>query len=368
MAPDGSILNGSLRALWLFDIAEELDLRVLHQILGTTPSKREPAFRHPVPEYVRYERPPVVAALGPCGQYRDETLEGRIRYFDYGVASIELRMNFQAGWQELIRLANGWVVSPDLEAQAQAIVREHVTRLHSALRKPNERWIAEDYYVIHMNPLVLHDGNPVTAEELIRECGVAIAQLVRGEDLPLSSGERQEVLQASMSYYPADLLVVGWVAALIYDTPDGAAPTIDLLEYANTQLLEFRYYDEMLTGVLADVYKLLEKRRGVWGQWRLARRAQGLNTVRLDYQELIERTDTAIKFLSDMFYARAYRLAAARIGVNDYRNLVTDKLTTTRDLYESMVNEFHQSRAFLLELMVVIILVIEIVMAFRGKG
>ena len=343
-------------------------MQIVRQILGATPGKREPAFRHPAPEYVRYERPPVVAALGPCGRYGGETLECRIRYFDYGVASVELRMNFEAGWEQLIRLANGWVMSPDLEAQAQAILRDHVTRLHSALRKPNERWIAEDYYVIHVNPLVLQDGSTVAAEDLMRQCGVAIAQLVRGEDLPLSPAERQEVLQASMSYYPADLLVVGWVSALIYDTADAAAPTIDLLEYANTQLLEFRYYDEMLTRVLADVYKLLERRRGVWGQWKLARQAQGLNTIRLDYQELIERTETAIKFLSDMFYARAYRLAAARIGVNDYRNLVTDKLTTTRDLYESMVNEFHQSRAFLLELMVVIILVIEIVMAFRGKG
>jgi precorrin-6B methylase 1 len=69
-----------------------------------------------------------------------------------------------------------------------------------------------------------------------------------------------------------------------------------------------------------------------------------------------------------MFYARAYRLAAARIGVNDYRVLVTEKLTTARELYDSMVNEFHQSRAFVLELMVVVILLIEIVMLFRGKG
>ena len=41
-------------------------------------------------------------------------------------------------------------------------------------------------------------------------------------------------------------------------------------------------------------------------------------------------------------------IAAARIGVGDYRNLVTDKLSTARDLYESMVNEFHQQRAFFL--------------------
>jgi uncharacterized Rmd1/YagE family protein len=68
-----------------------------------------------------------------------------------------------------------------------------------------------------------------------------------------------------------------------------------------------------------------------------------------------------------MFYARVYRLAGTRIGVSDYRNLVTDKLNTARDLYDAMVNEFHQARAFFLELMVVLILVIEIVFLFRGE-
>ena len=167
-----------------------------------------------------------------------------------------------------------------------------------------------------------------------------------------------------MSYYPGDLLVVGWVAAFIYESRTAAGPTIDLLEYANTQLLEFRYYDDVLTDVLADVYKRLEPRHTMLARWRLAREAQTLNTIRLDFQELVERTDNAIKFLSDMFYARMYRLAAARIGVSDYRNLVNEKLTTARDLYESMVNEFHQGRSFFLEVMVVLILIIEIVFLF----
>ena len=69
-----------------------------------------------------------------------------------------------------------------------------------------------------------------------------------------------------------------------------------------------------------------------------------------------------------MFYARAYRLASVRIGVGDYRNLVTEKLSTARDLYESMINEFHQARTFFLEVMVVIILMIEIAFLFRGKS
>jgi hypothetical protein len=68
-----------------------------------------------------------------------------------------------------------------------------------------------------------------------------------------------------------------------------------------------------------------------------------------------------------MFYARAYKMAAKRVGVTDYRNLVEEKLRTAGELYQFMVNEFHQARAFILELMVVAILVIELVHLFRGN-
>ena len=43
------------------------------------------------------------------------------------------------------------------------------------------------------------------------------------------------------------------------------------------------------------------------------------------------------------------------------------KLDTAEDLYEFMVEQFHQGRAFVLELMVVIILIIDLVFLFRGK-
>ena len=62
---DDELLRGSLRALLLIDIAEEIDLALLRNLLGTGPSKREPAFRHPAPEYVRFEQRPVVEDLSP---------------------------------------------------------------------------------------------------------------------------------------------------------------------------------------------------------------------------------------------------------------------------------------------------------------
>jgi len=62
-----------------------------------------------------------------------------------------------------------------------------------------------------------------------------------------------------------------------------------------------------------------------------------------------------------------YRLAAQKVGVPDYKDLVTRKIHTAEELYRFMVDQFNQSRAFILELTVVIILVIELVYLFKGK-
>ena len=142
---------------------------------------------------------------------------------------------------------------------------------------------------------------------------------------------------------------------------------MQILEYANSQLLEFRHYDELLTRELAGVYRSLKQRGGFWRRWRMRSEASRLRSLTVEVTELVERADTAIKFVSDMFSARLYRLAATKVGVPEYKNLVNEKLRTAEGLYRALIDEFHQSRGFVLELMVVIILVIELVYLFRGK-
>ncbi len=165
-----------------------------------------------------------------------------------------------------------------------------------------------------------------------------------------------------------DLIVAGHAAALVYDDqPESAAQALRLLAYANTQLLEYRFYDELLTPVLADVYRRSARKRSVFAYMNSGKEAARLNALRLEVMELSERTDTAIKFLSDMYWARVYKLAAARIGVPDYRNLVEQKLQAAGELYRFMIDTSHQGTAFVLETVVVIILIIDLVVLFAGK-
>ena len=357
-------LRGSVLVLIQFDVCEEIRLDELRKVFGARTV--DATFKHQAPGYVRYQRPPVEETLEPLVLETGERLAGEIKYYDYGVVSLVFELPFSGDWDKLTELSCRWTSDPNFEALASRVVKQKLERAAPALVKPYpaSEWLQEDYFIFHVREI---DGAP-SANDLLAAHGDRIAQVVRGETQMLSDGERQEILQSRISYYPNDLAVIGWNAAFIYDDPAGAETAIQLLQYANSQLLEFRHYDELLTKELEDVYDFLEKGgTGLWSRWRTARAASKLHTVLLDVNELTERADNAIKFLSDMFSARLYKLAASKVGVPDYKDLVQEKLKTAEDLYRFMVDQFNQSRAFVLELMVVVILVVELIYFFRGK-
>ena len=355
-------VHGSVLVLIQFDVCEEIRLDQLRQIFGAR-TLEQPTLKHPAPGYVRYQRPPVVEPIEPLVLESGEQLQGQIKYYDYGVLSVVFELPFSGDWDTLVLLGSRWVSEVDFERHAARIARQKLERAAPALVKPYPDWLSEDYFIFKVREIT---GSP-SAAELCASQGARIAQIVRGETAQLSDGERNEILQSRISYYPNDLAVIGWNAAFLYDTDAGAETAIQLLEYANSQLLEFRHYDELLTRELERVYDSFDKGTGMLSRWRLGRAATKLHTVLLDVTELTEHADNAIKFLSDMFSARLYKLAAAKVGVPDYKDLVTQKLQTAEDLYRFMMDQFNQSRAFVLELMVVIILIIELIYFFRGK-
>ena len=317
-------------------------------------------LKHAAAEQLFFERPPVVEEAQLTG---DAKAQVRVKYYDYGVVSILFEFPFTGEWSDLISLSSKWISGTDLPSRAEQIAKEKVARIKLALIKPYDNWLSEDYFIFFMREI---QGSPPAAH-LLGSCRQQIAQVVRGENAPLSDDELREILQSAMSYYPNDLAVLGWNAAFVYDSAAGSETALQLLEYANSQLLEFRHYDDLLTRELAVVYDSLERKPTLLNSWRLPGEASRLQTVLLDVTELTERADNAIKFLSDMFSARLYRLAASKIGVPDYKSLAQQKLRTAEDLYRFLVDQFHQSRTFVLESLVVVILLIELVYVFHGK-
>ncbi len=354
-------LQGRIALLVLYDVSDEIRLEELQHLIGGKPLA--PTFKHPAPEYVRFERPPVIEPLDPISLPTGEHFTASVQYYDYGVVSVLLHYQFSGNWRQLEALAGNWISGNVFDDLSRKIVERKVEAIAPAMDKRYDHLLSEDYCIVH-----LHTIPDVTdAAALLQKHGADISQIVRGETSPLSESERNEILQAHMSYYPNDLVVIGWNAAFLYDTEAGAETTVRLLEYANSQLLQFRHYDDLLTRELRDVYRFLERKRGLIAGWRMRPAATRLHTVMLDVTELTEHTNNALKFVGDMFSARLYKLGAARIGVNDYQVLVQEKLHTADDLYDFMIEQFHQARGFVLEFIVVLILIIELFFLFQGQ-
>ena len=100
MAAIPSVSPAHSGLLFLYDVCEEIRLDDLRAILGVQPAGREPSFRQPTPEYVRFQKPPVIEYLEPLVLESGERLQRQLHYYEYGVVSIELQLPFEFDWQE----------------------------------------------------------------------------------------------------------------------------------------------------------------------------------------------------------------------------------------------------------------------------
>jgi hypothetical protein len=362
-------LRGSFRILLLYDVAEAIDLAKLGQMLGARAGPAKGAFPRRTPDYVRFERPPLVEPIECITTSTGEKAHCAMKYYAFGVVAVQNDVAFEGTWESLVAQATRWMEPYDLEPHSRELARQSLERIAAAVINPTKDWLQEEYLVINVQQIEDTGGERhPTAAELLSIHGPQIAQMIRGELAPLAPGTTEKLLEGHMSYYPTDLVVPGSSAAFVYDRSDDAAATSQVLEYAKVQLLEFRYYDALMTKLLSEIYAALERKRNfLFDRWSVPRDAQRFNTIRLDVMELTERVDNAIKFVSDIYYARLYELASARIGVPEYRNLVDEKLRTAGELYDSMIDQFHDSRSFVLEVAVAILAVLDVVLLFAGK-
>jgi hypothetical protein len=226
------------------------------------------------------------------------------------------------------------------------------------------QFLTEDYAVFVVTGL----EHPSTTEALVRDRGAEIAQLLRGETKALSPEERDQVLRHRISYLEDDLVVPTWNAALVRDTDAGAQASVELLEFANSQLLEFRYYDDLLDTELAGLYGELQKPRpvGLLRARRYTRAAHHAHALLIDLHELTDRAENAIKLVGDVYAARLFDLAASRLGLERWKASVQEKLHTMERINRFAVEQASISRGELLELTIVLLIVLEVVLFVLG--
>ena len=221
-----------------FDWGDELDLDRARTLvpaeLLALPRRRR------TPPSIAYRPPPLRLALGPTPfdwpELGPTPMQAGVTIFDFAGVSLAFHVPFRLEPDRLLRLA-GWLAEPaPLIKTARAALDALYQKLLPAIQHAQWREdFSEEYFVFQLPPglhATLAAGSNGPSSEWL-------AGLVRLETGRLSAEEVVEATRLHLSYSPEDLFIPDWAAAALFDRD--CDETLQAIEFANLQLLEYRY-------------------------------------------------------------------------------------------------------------------------------
>lgn len=359
-----SISRGRILIYRLFDVALEIDLAKTEERVKAG-TRRFKLSRYGYTKAIEFTNPPVALELAPfsSGYFGSETRVNVLaKAFDFGVLSIAFDIAIPQGTplSELERVVRELDSDESVDRKAREYVDGLMESLGPALIGPEiKEDFLEDYAVIYLEEL----GDGIKAREFLERYDPS--RLLLYEARELSRSTSAEALRHSFSYYPEDLIIVHVDNALIID-PSGSFDLPDILEFANAQIFELRYYDKVIDKELKWIYSRISGSRrasffGLRQYEKLARRIMGTVT---DITGVTERVNNSLKVTEDIYYARIYRTFMTILRSRDWETSIREKLQIIMNTYNMMHDEISGRRTYIVELGIFLLIAIEMVLAF----
>ena len=364
------IRTGAVIGLRLFDVCASVDLAIAAEELKAAPSERRVTVSirttRRIASIFRRSALPLRLELGK----RSFDLDGApataglsIDIYDYGTIAVlaEVSVPDGAAIDEARRLVRATYESEELTELARAEVERVRERLTRSTRDEHDWRKAQSYAV-----LFLQDASP---RAVLAWDGLPALLAGDAHDGVPSEDTRADVRTYSESHYDNDLVSIGSRAALVVD-PSGSRELLDLIQFALSQLLQLRYYDEVLDRELAQLRS--EFARGgrrtlaLFRSYGLLVRDAGRRFVEIT--AFTERIDNSLKVLGDDYSARVYDKATDRLGLLLLKDSVATKQRLVTEMVEVFAHEAESLRSLILEITIVLLIVTEIILAFAVPG
>ncbi len=294
------------------------------------------------------------------------TLEARcaVHVFSMGAVSVRYAFPIAPGTslELLLPLCQELYVSSTLTDAARQAADDLVAQLGTAITGGHVWEEFEDYTVVLVRAL----EDDLDADAVLRWPGLPKLMLGEPSPKPLAEKQQRDILQYAYGYLKEDLVVVDWNSAFILD-PAGGAELVAVLEFANSLLLNLRYYDDLLDAELRRIYADLSRNRQRAAFFSpYAKLAHDVMRNVLGLAEVLERIDNAIKVAGDTYAARIYRAAVVRLRIDMWNDSIQRKQRLVSDAYSMLKGEAELRKSQLLEIAVVVLIVIEVIVALRG--
>jgi hypothetical protein len=360
------VISGAVIAYRLFDMADAVDMARAQALwagqAGGAASSRGRLTSVPV-KAVAFGVPPLVLAAEPVSIELDGgsvSAAVTIRVYDFGVVSLAVRVPVgPVGWADFCVRANSLdrALGPSSATKIWTSLLERLRGvIAGALVRPAVAVREEDYLIAHVQEF----SEKLTARDLPER--IDLVALLADEPRPLSDDAREEILRRRFSYYADDMAVLTWDRAFIYE-PRGDSDVMDIIEVANAQVLQMRYYDELLDAELPRMYEAVgNARRGLnlFRARRFSSLARRFHTLVAEVTELTEKLDNALQVTEDVYLARIYAAALELFRVHAVNVAVNRKLAIIRETYTALYDEASASLAEMLEILVILLITAEI--------
>jgi len=159
------------------------------------------------------------------------------------------------------------------------------------------------------------------------------------------------------------LAIIDWNSALLLE-PDGERDVADVIEFSLTQLLEFRYYDDLIENNLQELYDSMDnKPKGIKTLFYnfYSDKAENSSRKYIEFSEFMSRVENSLKTIGDAYLAVIFRNAAKQFRFDDWRQGISHKMSTLAEITQMLHGEVNVKRSHWLEIIVIILIALELI-------
>ena len=360
------IKEGRVYMYYAFDIASEIQLERLEKVFGKKPVESQIRYTRLTPRYVQYAQPPYLVTIGEkqieLNPQNKQTFKMTAKLYDFGVVSLRFSLSYSGSFDDLITLSNMVAENEAVETEALKQIERIKKEISEVLVKPKAQPTYEDYNIF----VAKEFDKKVDVNEIAEQYGDKIAAVLRAETEPLSEAKIKDTIKSPISYFNDDVVFVDWNAAFICD-PRDSLDTLEVLEYANIELLEVRTYDDILDKEIENAYDKVSPSKLGWGSVALdpfSRTINRLEEVKLDVMQVIERVENTLKLVGDPYLARIYNAASDSFRLNQWKEGLKEKMGIIEGFYSTTVNRIQTVRMLILEALIVLLFILDIIIYF----
>ncbi len=353
--------EGSIQLYRLFDIGGEVDLEGAVGLLASRYFEKFKLRRSS--RAVVIEQAPLVLGLGGWQQIigeeqYDVSVTGKL--WSFGALSITLKLDITESCSGARALEIGHFLENDqrLSESLESLASEVMRDISPILTSPKLWDQFEDYLIYIYKGKSDPDHSSLIGELLSSEL---FYQLILGEPgRPVHEQMKIPIRQNTLQYGNDDIVTIDWNSAFIWS--DGDYDDIaDVLEFALVQLLELRYYDDLLSRKLSFLYRAIKTTSpGIFNN-RYNTLSHEAATLYLELSEIVERIENALKVVGDFYYAKVFRAAVERFRLKDWERSVDQKLGNMLEISKLFQSEISLKQGHLMEVIIIVLIAIEVV-------